>query len=203
MDRIEIKKIFENPAEYADKKITVYGWVRTIRDSKAIGFAEINDGSCFKGLQVVFEAEKVENYKDIAKLNVGAAIKVTGTLLLTPNAGQPFEINADEIAVEVGIAGAGEFCLGVNGADGFHEILPCGEPCGIIDIPAAAVAVGLIEDIVDTVTGETRFHAFCGHVRQLGFIEVVVGLGGEGRLLIVPACLDIRAADLDPLTAGL
>ncbi len=100
MDRIEIKKIFENPAEYADKKITVYGWVRTIRDSKAIGFAEINDGSCFKGLQVVFEAEKVENYKDIAKLNVGAAIKVTGTLLLTPNAGQPFEINADEIAVE-------------------------------------------------------------------------------------------------------
>ncbi|MCQ2481083.1 MAG: asparagine--tRNA ligase [Clostridia bacterium] len=100
MERTEIKKIYDNSAEYGDKKITVYGWVKTIRDSKAIGFAEINDGSCFKGIQVVFEAEKVANYKEIAKVNVGAALKVTGTLLLTPNANQPFEINADEISVE-------------------------------------------------------------------------------------------------------
>lgn len=100
MERTEIKKIYDNSAEYGDKKITVYGWVKTIRDSKAIGFAEINDGSCFKGIQIVFEAEKVANYKEIAKVNVGAALKVTGTLLLTPNANQPFEINADEISVE-------------------------------------------------------------------------------------------------------
>ena len=100
MERTEIKRFYEAPDEYAGKKVTVYGWVRTIRDSKAIGFAQINDGSCFKGAQIVFESEKLENYKDIVKVNVGAAIKVTGTMILTPDAGQPFEINADEISVE-------------------------------------------------------------------------------------------------------
>ena len=100
MERTEIKRFYEEPDTYAGKKVTVYGWVRTIRDSKAIGFAQINDGSCFKGAQIVFESEKLENYKDIVKVNVGAAIKVTGTMILTPDAGQPFEINADEISVE-------------------------------------------------------------------------------------------------------
>ena len=100
MERLEIKKLFDCAENYADKSITVCGWIKTLRDSKAIGFIEINDGSCFKGVQIVFEATKVENYKDIAKLNVGAAIKVTGKLLLTPEANQPFEINADEISVE-------------------------------------------------------------------------------------------------------
>lgn len=100
MDRLEIKKFYESAENYADKTVTVCGWIKTLRDSKAIGFIEINDGSCFKGLQIVFEAEKLANYKDIAKLNVGAAIKVTGKLILTPQANQPFEINADEISVE-------------------------------------------------------------------------------------------------------
>ncbi len=100
MERLEIKKIYESADLYADKTVTVCGWIRTLRDSKAIGFIEINDGSCFKGLQVVFESEKLDNYKDIAKLNVGSAVKVTGRLLLTPQANQPFEINADEITVE-------------------------------------------------------------------------------------------------------
>ena len=100
MERIEIKKLFDGADAYADQSVTVCGWVRTLRDSKAIGFIEINDGSCFKGVQIVFEAEKLANYKDIAKLNVGSAIKVTGKLILTPNANQPFEINADEISVE-------------------------------------------------------------------------------------------------------
>mgnify|MGYP000012416146 FL=1 len=100
MERIEIKKLFEGADVYADQSVTVCGWVRTLRDSKAIGFIEINDGSCFKGVQIVFEAAKLANYKDIAKLNVGSAIKVTGKLILTPNANQPFEINADEISVE-------------------------------------------------------------------------------------------------------
>ena len=99
MERTEIKKLYEDSAAYADKKITTVGWIKTLRDSKAIGFIEINDGSCFKGLQVVFEDAKVENYKDIAKQNVGAAIEVTGTLILTPQASQPFEINADSITV--------------------------------------------------------------------------------------------------------
>ena len=100
MERTEIKNIYASPESFSEKKITVYGWVRTIRDSKAVGFAQINDGSCFSGLQVVFEVAKIENYKEIAKTNVGAALKVTGTLLLTPGAGQPFELNADEISVE-------------------------------------------------------------------------------------------------------
>ena len=100
MERIEIKKLFDGADAYADQSVTVCGWVRTLRDSKAIGFIEINDGSCFKGVQIVFETAKLANYKDIAKLNVGSAIKVTGKLILTPNANQPFEINADEISVE-------------------------------------------------------------------------------------------------------
>ncbi len=100
MERLEIKKLYQSAECYADKSVTVCGWIKTLRDSKAIGFIEINDGSCFKGVQIVFESEKLENYKDIAKLNVGSAIKVTGRLLLTPQANQPFEINADEISVE-------------------------------------------------------------------------------------------------------
>ena len=100
MNRLEIKSLFESAENYGDKNVTVCGWIKTLRDSKAIGFIEINDGSCFKGVQVVFESAKLENYKEITKLNVGAAIKVKGTLILTPQANQPFEINADEISVE-------------------------------------------------------------------------------------------------------
>lgn len=100
MERIEIKKLYDSAETYADKSITVCGWIKTLRDSKAVGFIELNDGSCFKGVQIVFEAEKLENYKEIAKLNVGSAVRVTGRLILTPQANQPFEINADEISVE-------------------------------------------------------------------------------------------------------
>ncbi|MBR2869193.1 MAG: asparagine--tRNA ligase [Clostridia bacterium] len=100
MDRLEIKKIFESPESYKDTTVTVCGWIKTLRDSKAIGFIEINDGSCFKGIQIVFEADKLSNYKEIAKLNVGAAIKAVGKVILTPEANQPFEINADIIEVE-------------------------------------------------------------------------------------------------------
>ena len=100
MERLQIKTLYQSPEEFADRIITVCGWVRTLRDSKTIGFIDISDGSCFKGLQIVFENEKLENYKDIAKLNVGAAVKVKGKLLLTPGAKQPFEVNADEISVE-------------------------------------------------------------------------------------------------------
>ncbi len=100
MKRTEISAIYADPQSFADKEITVAGWARTIRDSKALGFIDLNDGSCFKGVQIVFEAEKVENYKEIAGQNVGAALSVTGTLLLTPESKQPFEINASAITVE-------------------------------------------------------------------------------------------------------
>ncbi len=100
MKRTEIAKLYQSAQELAGQTLTVCGWARTIRDSKALGFIDLNDGSCFKGVQVVFEDGKVENYKEIAKLNVGTALRVTGTLTLTPEAKQPFEIHAREIAVE-------------------------------------------------------------------------------------------------------
>ena len=100
MERLEISKLFSSYEELGGKEITVCGWIKTLRDSKAIGFMEINDGSSFKSLQVVFESAKVENYKDIVKLNVGAAVRVTGTFILTPQANQPFELNASSVEVE-------------------------------------------------------------------------------------------------------
>ena len=100
MKRTEIKKIFAGPEAFSQCRVTVCGWVRTIRDSKALGFIELNDGSCFQSLQVVFEDAKLDNFKEIAKCNVGAALAVTGTLLLTPGAKQPCEIHAEKIEIE-------------------------------------------------------------------------------------------------------
>lgn len=86
MERLLIDSIGKEPQVFADKSVTVCGWVKTIRDSKSLGFIQINDGSSFKGVQVVFEEQKIKNYKDIAKLNVGAAVCVTGVVVLTPDA---------------------------------------------------------------------------------------------------------------------
>ena len=82
------------------KKVTVCGWARTVRASNAIGFIELNDGSYFTSLQVVFENGKIDNYSEIAALNVGAAVCVEGEVVVTPNARQPFEIHASRIDVE-------------------------------------------------------------------------------------------------------
>jgi len=100
LDRTELSKLHENPKAFADAPLTVCGWVRSIRDSKALGFIDLNDGSCFQGVQIVFEEDKVENFREIARQNVGAALSVTGNLVLTPQAKQPFEIHASEIRVE-------------------------------------------------------------------------------------------------------
>ncbi|MBR5242182.1 MAG: asparagine--tRNA ligase [Clostridia bacterium] len=100
MKRQLIREIYENEAVFGDKLITVGGWDRNLRDSKAFGFIDLNDGSCFKSIQVVFEREKVANYDEIASQNVGASLVVTGILTLTPGAKQPFELKATEIAVE-------------------------------------------------------------------------------------------------------
>ena len=95
-----VKKLFRNTDEFAGKEITVSGWVRTIRVSKNFGFIELNDGSFFKSLQIVIEQDKLENYTEISKLNVGAAITVTGILELTPEAKQPFELKADSAYID-------------------------------------------------------------------------------------------------------
>lgn len=99
-DRIYLKEIFADSEKYGGKKVVVAGWVKTLRDSKAFGFIELNDGSCFKNVQVVFEREKIENYDEIARQNVGASLIVAGTLVLTPEARQPFEIKAENVKVE-------------------------------------------------------------------------------------------------------
>ena len=100
MKRTVIKDLFQNPEIYAGKEITVGGWCRNLRTSNVFGFVELNDGSCFKNLQVVLEAEFLPNYKEIATQNIGCAYVVTGTFVLTPDAKQPFELKAKEVSVE-------------------------------------------------------------------------------------------------------
>lgn len=96
MKRIDIKALFSAPP--ADGTVvTVCGWAKTVRDSKNIGFIELSDGTCFKNLQIVFEAAKLENYKDVAKAGVGTSVQVVGRVVLTPGAKQPLEINADSV----------------------------------------------------------------------------------------------------------
>ena len=99
MNLIEIRELYKNQEAYLDKEITVGGWVRSIRDSKAFGFIVINDGTFFTPLQVVYHGD-MENFEEISKLNVGAAVVVTGTLVATPQAKQPFEIQAKTVTVE-------------------------------------------------------------------------------------------------------
>ncbi|WP_317380618.1 asparagine--tRNA ligase [uncultured Intestinimonas sp.] len=100
MERTKIAQIFADQEHFGGQEVTVCGWARTIRDMKTFGFIELNDGSCFKNLQVVMDANSLANYKEIAGQNVGAALSVTGTVVLTPEAKQPLEIKAAAIAVE-------------------------------------------------------------------------------------------------------
>ena len=100
MKRQHIAGIYAAPETFGGQTLTVCGWARTIRDMKNFGFIELNDGSCFKSLQVVLERGKLENYDEIALQNVGAAFIVHGELVLTPDAKQPFELKADSVTVE-------------------------------------------------------------------------------------------------------
>ena len=95
-----IKSLYRDMEKYGGKEITISGWVRTVRASNAFGFIELNDGSFFSGIQIVIEADKLSNYSELSKLNVGAALTVTGVLELTPAAKQPMEIKASEIIIE-------------------------------------------------------------------------------------------------------
>ena len=99
MELVNIRDIFRNQDEYIGKKISIGGWVRSLRDSKTFGFIVVNDGTFFEPIQVVFH-DDMDNFQEIAKLNVGAAIVVTGELVATPEAKQPFEIQAEAIDIE-------------------------------------------------------------------------------------------------------
>ncbi len=99
MELINVRDIFKKREEYANKTVTIGGWVRSNRNSKNFGFIVVNDGTFFEPIQVVYSAE-LPNYDEIGKINVGAAVIVTGTLVPTPEAKQPFEIQAGEVTIE-------------------------------------------------------------------------------------------------------
>ena len=100
MPVVKVKDLYSDPQAHAGAEITVRGWVRTIRDMRAFAFVELNDGSCFKGVQIVLEDGSAANFKDVVRQNVGAALIVTGQFKLTEGAKQPFEIAASEILIE-------------------------------------------------------------------------------------------------------
>jgi len=94
-----LRDIYKKPEDYLNKEVTIGGWVRSNRDSKAFGFITISDGTCFQQIQVVYH-DTMANFQEIAKTNVGAALIIKGELVPTPEAKQPFEIQATEITVE-------------------------------------------------------------------------------------------------------
>ena len=100
VDITKIAAIYADAERYGGMTVTVGGWAKTIRDLKTFGFIELNDGSCFRNLQVVMDANILANYKEIAAQNVGTALIVIGEIVLTPEAKQPLELKATEIAVE-------------------------------------------------------------------------------------------------------
>ena len=100
MKEILVRELFRNSAEYADQEILIKGWVRNNRSSNKFGFIELNDGSFFKSVQVVYEEEFIANFEEISKAYIATALAVKGVVVLTPEAKQPFEIKAREIVVE-------------------------------------------------------------------------------------------------------
>ncbi|MCF0144515.1 MAG: asparagine--tRNA ligase, partial [Firmicutes bacterium] len=102
MAEVTVRQLFRETEKFADQEITVRGWIRTNRGSNKFGFVELNDGSFFKSVQVVYEAEFIDNFTEISKAPIAAALNVTGTFVLTPEAKQPFEIKAKAIEIEAG-----------------------------------------------------------------------------------------------------
>ena len=99
MKDLSVKDLFRETKSYENKESVLEGWVRTVRDSKNFGFIELNDGTFFKNVQIVFN-DKLNNFDEIRKLTISSSIKVTGTLVITENAKQPFEIQASKIEIE-------------------------------------------------------------------------------------------------------
>lgn len=99
MDLITVRELYKHSEEYLDKEITVGGWIRSLRDSKSFGFIVVSDGTCFQTLQIVYH-DNLDNFTEVSRLNVGTAIIAKGTLIATPKAKQPFEIQALSITVE-------------------------------------------------------------------------------------------------------
>ncbi len=99
MEKVLVKSLYRESEKYADQDICISGWIRTLRSSKTFGFIEVNDGSFFKNVQVVFE-DGLENFKEIEKLSISSSLTIEGKLVLTPGSKQPFEVKATKIVVE-------------------------------------------------------------------------------------------------------
>ena len=99
IETTEIRQIMREPEQYIGKRVELAGWIRNIRVSKQFGFIELNDGSFFQNLQIVFE-DKLDNFEEIGKLGISTALYVTGTIVASPGAGQKVELQAEEIVVE-------------------------------------------------------------------------------------------------------
>ena len=99
MEKVVVKDLYRQSESFGGKSISVSGWIRTMRVSKNFGFIELNDGSFFNSLQIVFENETMDNFEQISKLNIGASICVEGELIMTPEAKQPFELRSAKIMV--------------------------------------------------------------------------------------------------------
>ena len=95
-----IKSLYRDTETYGEKRISVSGWIRNIRISKSFGFIELNDGSFFKNLQIVIEADKLDNFTELSKLNIGSSVTAEGILELTPEAKQPFELKAESVSID-------------------------------------------------------------------------------------------------------
>lgn len=102
MEETHVRFLFREPEQYAGQEVIVRGWVRTNRGNNRFGFIELNDGSFFKSVQIVYENQTLDNYAEIAKAPIAAAVTVTGKFVLTPDAKQPFEIKAERITIEAG-----------------------------------------------------------------------------------------------------
>ncbi len=98
MQKLTVRNLYKDTKTYEDKEITIEGWVKTVRDSKTFGFIELNDGTFFKNIQIVF-TDDLNNFDEIKKITISSSIKVTGTLVITENAKQPFEIKATSIEI--------------------------------------------------------------------------------------------------------
>ncbi len=98
MDKVTIKDLYKDTDKYIEKDVEISGWVRTVRDSKTFGFIEINDGSFFNNLQIVFN-DSLDNFEDICKLTISSTITVSGKIVKTESAKQAFELHANNIDI--------------------------------------------------------------------------------------------------------
>ncbi len=105
MDIISVKDLFMDPEKFSNKEVKVEGWIRTMRANNTFGFIELNDGTCFSNVQIVFEKEFLKNFDEIAKSNIATGLSIEGIFVLTPDAKQPFEIKACSVKVEAGSDG--------------------------------------------------------------------------------------------------